>query len=807
MGTTIDSSRWARRLQRFFPWIVGGHSFAPSLGRDEAGQACSPVGGQVVAAPSRDRCLVLTVCVFLVLAVGLVFGQALRHEFVNYDDDEYVYENPHVLHGLNLPGIIWAFTQRDIYWGPTLWLSFMVDGQFYGRSPGGYHLSNVLLHAATAVLLFLVLRRMTGRLWPSALVAALFAVHPLRVESVAWVTERKDVLGGLFFVLTLGAYVSYARHRFSVARYAAVMILFVLGVAAKPTLLTVPPLLLLLDYWPLGRVAQSGRLSAFWRLTVEKVPLFLIMAACCTLFVSGQTTALTSAGQFSWSWRLGNAMISYVGYLGQSLYPVGLAVSYPRLGPSLPPGNVAGALLVLAAITAAAFAWRRRCPYVFIGWLWYLGMFVPTIGFVQFGIQTVADRFTYLPQIGLCIALAWGSADVCRCWPYRRWLCGLTPVLVLVALMACAWRQTSFWRDNETLWTRTLACTPRNTVAHCNLGVTLMDAGHVAEALSHYRKAVEIDPDCALAHYDLGGGLSRLGRFAEALAHCRRAVELQPESAEFQCELGATLAHLGRFEEAMVHQRRAVEIRPDYAMGHNDLGLALAARGSFAEAIAHYRKALETWPDYPDASYHLGIALANCGQFEEAWARLQPALKARPNDATLQSTLGNIMAARGEFQDAVAHYRKALQIRPDDLAAQRNLAWLRATCPVASQRNGEEAVELAQRANRRCDGRRPDVLDTLAAAYAELGWFPEAVAAEGKALELATQQHAQSLTDAFRARMALYEARKPFRQPPPASASPKPSKGRARPTAAAGTEQVSTAEQSIDCWQTGKDRI
>ena len=398
----------------------------------------------VAGARTWRRFQVLAVCGLLFLAVALVFGQTVRHEFVTLDDDEYVYENPHVLHGLNLPGITWAFTQRNIYWGPTLWLSFMVDGQLYGPGPGGYHLSNVLLHAATAVLLFLVLRRMTGRLWPSALVAALFAVHPLRVESVAWVTERKDVLGGLFFVLTLGAYVGYARHRFSIARYAAVMVFFVLGVAAKPTLLTVPPLLLLLDYWPLGRVAQSGRLSAFWRLTVEKVPLFLIMAACCTLFVSGQTKALTSAGQFSWSWRLGNAMISYVGYLGQSLYPAGLAVVYPRLGPSLPPGKLAAALLVLTAITAAALASRRRCPYFFIGWLWYLGMLVPTIGFVQFGVQTVADRFTYLPQIGLCIALAWGAADVFRRWPNRRWLYGIMSAVLLALLMGGAAHRRRF---------------------------------------------------------------------------------------------------------------------------------------------------------------------------------------------------------------------------------------------------------------------------------------------------------------------------------------------------------------------------
>ena len=442
MGTTIDSSRWARRLQRFFPWIVGGHSFAPSLGRDEAGQACSPVGGQVVAAPSRDRCLVLTVCVFLVLAVGLVFGQALRHEFVNYDDDEYVYENPHVLHGLNLPGIIWAFTQRDIYWGPTLWLSFMVDGQFYGRSPGGYHLSNVLLHAATAVLLFLVLRRMTGRLWPSALVAALFAVHPLRVESVAWVTERKDVLSGLFFMLTLAAYVGYARHRRSLLRYLVVMALFTCGLWSKPMLVTLPLVLLLLDYWPLGRLAGdpspvpaspptpcpgdgpthpgttndtvARRLRCLGKLMLEKVPLVLLAAIFCgvTLRTQSDAIAMSANEAIPLVWRIANALVSYVAYLEQAVFPAGMAVFYPHLEDQLPMQRVFLALAVLVLISAAAVVCRRRCPYVLMGWLWYLVMLVPVSGVVQTGWHARGDRFTYLPQIGLCMALVLADQGV-----------------------------------------------------------------------------------------------------------------------------------------------------------------------------------------------------------------------------------------------------------------------------------------------------------------------------------------------------------------------------------------------------------
>ena len=458
--------------------------------------------------------------------------------------------------------------------------------------------------------------------------------------------------------------------------------------------------------------------------------------------------------------------------------PVGLAVFYPHAAGNLPVWKVAGAAVVLACITAGAIVFWRRYPYWLVGWLWYLGMLVPVIGLVQAGSQAMADRFTYLPQIGLCIALVWGMADVCRSWPYRRWLCGATPILVLVALMACAWRQTSFWRDSKTLWNHALACTSRNDVAHNSLGLALADMGLLDEAMAHYRKALEIAPDDVDVHNNLGNALARESRLDKAIARYRKALAIKPDDPEAHNNLGSVLAKRGQFDAAVVQFQRALEIQPDKAVARCNLGGALASRGQFDaavvqfqwllkinpddagahngignalaclgqldEATAHYRRALEIRPHYADASYGLGIALAGRGQFDEALAHLQPALKLRPNDADLQSTLGNILAARGQFQDAVAHYHKALEIRPDDLAAQKNLAWLRATCPVASQRNGGEALELAQRANRRCDGKRPDVLDTLAAAYAEIGWFPEAVAAEGKALELATQQLAIS---------------------------------------------------------------
>ena len=379
----------------------------------------------------RPATPVLAVCGFLLLAVLLVFGQTVRHEFVNFDDDEYVYENPQVSRGLDAAGIVWAFTHSHAFnWHPLTWISLMLDCQFYGLNAGGYHLTNVLLHAATAVLLFLVLRRMTGRAVAQCLGGGLFAVHPLRVESVAWVTERKDVLSGLFFVLTLGAYVSYVRHRFSLVRYLAVMVFFALGLMAKPMLVTLPLVLLLLDYWPLGRMAArqgacfslaqglNGRafFAALRVLSWRRSRLLALVALSCVVTVWAQGKALVPIEHLPLWWRIGNALISYVAYLGQFFYPVGLAVFYPHSDRELPLWKVFGALLVLAGITAARSLWRRRCPYLLVGWLWYLGMLVPVIGLVQVGVAgdgrplhvLAADRTLHCAGVGAADVAARG---------------------------------------------------------------------------------------------------------------------------------------------------------------------------------------------------------------------------------------------------------------------------------------------------------------------------------------------------------------------------------------------------------------
>ena len=405
----------------------------------------------------------LAICVFLLAAVAAVFGQTLRYDFIkDYDDNHYVTENRHVTEGLGGAGIAWAFTTfHATNWHPLTWLSHMLDCQFYELWPGGHHLSSVLLHAATAVLLFLLLRRMTGALWPSALAAAVFAVHPLRVESVAWIAERKDVLSGLFFVLTLWAYVAYAGRPWSWFRYSLVVLLYALGLMAKPMLVTLPFLLLLLDYWPLGRFAPAAKGAAGagpaatarrlgW-LLLEKVPLLALAAASCVVTLLAQARGHDGMDLLPMSDRAANAVVSMAAYLGNFFYPAGLTILYRHPG-SWPRWEVAAAAAVLAIITAAAILCWRKCPYLIVGWLWYLGMLVPVLGLVQVGSQAMADRYTYLPMIGVTIALAWLLASAAENWRWGGPVFGAAAALAVAVLMGCAWQQTSYWRNSETLW-------------------------------------------------------------------------------------------------------------------------------------------------------------------------------------------------------------------------------------------------------------------------------------------------------------------------------------------------------------------
>ena len=689
-------------------------------------------------------------CVFLLAAVWLVFGQTLGYGFVNFDDGTYVYDNPQVVHGLNLKGIEWAFTHSVAgNWHPLTVMSHMLDCQIYVLHAGGHHLTSLLLHAATAILLFLVLRQMTAALWPSAFVAAVFAIHPLRVESVAWVSERKDVLSGLFFMLTLWAYTRYAqdvtgdrcqvtgtekairppvmsRVTCHVSRfYWLVLLFFVLGLMCKPMLVTVPFVLLLLDYWPLNRFgAAANRFSIARKLVVEKIPLIAFsIAMCMVTFLIQQPDK-----EIFLSLRISNALVSYSAYCGQMFYPVGLALLYPYPSHGLPMGQVILALLLLIAVSAGAFYWRQKHPHFLMGWLWYLGMLVPVIGLVQVGIQARADRYTYLPQIGLYILLTWTVVELTASWRSRRWVLGGGAVAVLAALIACARTQTAYWRDSESLWTHTLACTSGNSVAHSKLGHAFHDQGRMDEAIAQLEKALEINPDDAEFHYNLGNAFLQQGHVDEAIARYQKALEINPNYAEAHNNLGDAFRQQGRMEEAIARYQKALEIKPDYAEVHNNLGVVFARQGRNEEATAQYQKALAIKPDYAEAHYNLG----------------------------------NAFLKQGHVAEAISSYQKALAIKPDYVEVQNNLALVLATCPQASLRNGIEAVRLAERANRHTSGENPVVLCTLAAAYAEAGKFPEAIETVQHAIHLAEAQSDTTLAGALQSQLKLYQAGIPF---------------------------------------------
>ena len=728
----------------------------------EAGD-CRFLKSEGPAAGLNNRWLVSGVCVFLAAIIWVVFGQTLRHEFVNYDDNFYVYENPEVARGLTLQGIIWAFTHvHSSNWHPLTWVSHMLDCQFYGLHAGGHHLTNILLHMATAILLFLVLRRMTGFLWRSAFVAAVFAIHPLRVESVAWVAERKDVLSGLFFMLTLWAYTRYAQGRSNVERrkssagssslapdYFLVLFFFALGLLCKPMLVTLPLVLLLLDYWPLGRVAGGesrvtsgikGKPSTLnctpntfgvqlSTLLLEKLPLLGLAVASSVVTIFAQHEAIQSFEKFSLPLRMGNALISYVAYLGQMFWPSGLAVLYPFPAGGVEGSRVVLSLVLLAGISTGVFILRRR-PYFLIGWWWYLIMLAPVIGIVQVGVQARADRYTYLPQIGLYLLLTWAVADLCAGWRHHRVALGGLATVILVSLIFCARTQTSYWRNSESLWTHTLACTSGNYVAHNNLGRSFPQKKRMDEAIAQYQKALQINPDNADAHINLASALGQQGRVDEAIAHCQKALQINPHSAGAHKILGNALLQLGNVDEAIAQYQKALQINPDYPEAYNNLGIALLQKGNVAEAIAQYQKALQINPDYADAHVNLGNVLLQTGRVDEAIAHIQKALQIKPGYAGASYTLGNALLQKGNVDEAIAQYQKALQINPDYAEVYHNLG-----VALLQKGNVDEAIAQYQKALQIKPGYANAHIN-LGNALLQKGNVAEAIAQYQKALQI-----------------------------------------------------------------------
>jgi protein O-mannosyl-transferase len=600
--------------------------------------------------PRANSYYVWGVCAFLLLAIGLIYGQTLGHALLDYDDNTFVYGNSHVTPGLTGEGFRWAFTDGPGgEWYPLSMLSHMLDCQIFGVEPWGHHLVNVLLHAATSIALLLVLWRMTGELWPSAFVAVVFAVHPQHVESVAWVAERKDVLSGLFFVLTLGAYLGYVRHGRSLGGYFLVAALFALGLLAKPMIVTLPPLLLLLDFWPLASYGSatdtptwtaSVRRPGTLRLLLEKLPLLALSAGDCLMTLRTHTSGGVN---LPWLVRIGNAAVSCVKYVVQLFYPIDLAAFYPIAQSGPPAWKVAAAIAILAAVSTAAVFWRRRSPYVFVGWFWYLGMLFPVSGLVSVAWFSMADRYMYLPGIGLYIALAWGATRLVARSSEGRWALGACGTLAIAVLMACAAWQTSLWRDDETLWRHALECTTDNGEAEVGLADALVRRGQLDAAIPYFRQAIQ------------------------------HAVDYTPFN-----NLGLVMAKQDKASEAIALFRRAVEIEPQAFNPHVNLGLAMAVTNQFAEAHRQFDLALEINPRGVDAHRALAYLLTTEGKFDQARAQLDRAIESDPRNPTGHVDLAMLLMRQGQSAAAKSHFEAALMLDPKNPQALRGLDKLRA---------------------------------------------------------------------------------------------------------------------------------
>jgi tetratricopeptide (TPR) repeat protein len=631
-------------------------------------------------APARSRGPLL-LGLGLVLLTLLVYRDAPSFEFVNFDDGLYVTGNQQVQKGLTWDGFLWAW-QANVAsnWHPLTMLSHMLDCELYGLNPRGHHLTNLLLHLANVWLLFEVLRRMTGRAGPSAFVAALFGVHPTHVESVAWIAERKDVLSGLFFLLTLAAYHRWVRDR-TPRRYALVAVLFACGLLSKPMLVTLPCVLLLLDVWPLGRLRfeEIRSVRQLWQglrpLLVEKIPLFVLSMASSAVTVYAQQGSLATLEAVSPVRRVSNALVSYVSYLAKSFWPEKLAAFYPLPGAvPLDKALVAGALLL--AITALV-VWRlRRAPWLAVGWFWFLGMLVPVIGLVQVGRQAMADRYTYLPSIGLFLAIAWGVTELLGAKTrMRRAALAGAALAVVGALSITAHAQAATWKDSLTLFRHALAVTKNNYLAHLNVAVALSAQGDQQGALHHYHEVLRIQPNLAEAHAALGTALRRWGRTAEALPYLRRAVRMKPERARLRHTLAVALEDLGRKDEAMVELRKAIELSPRLADAHYGLGALLQEQGKVDEALEHYRIALEINPDLNDLYAPTATLLARRGELGEALRHYQEAVRRQPTPSA-HFNLALTLERMGRIEEARRQYKQALVLDPGLEPARQRLGAL-----------------------------------------------------------------------------------------------------------------------------------
>lgn len=606
----------------------------------------------------------------------LAFGRVCSCDFVNYDDDLNVTANPYVLAGITEDSIRWAWTNRTGLWHPLTWMSLQLDYAVYGLNPAGFHRTNLWLHVVDGVLVFWVVRGLTGSVWRSAAVAALFALHPMHVESVAWVTERKGLLSTFFGLLALGGYAAYVQ-RPGLLRYLLVLGAFVCSLLTKPTLVTLPGVLLLLDYWPLRRFQalpiedQKSRMWPFPRLVLEKMPFLFVTGtmACVTIQAEKNIGTLGDFNDGDPFTGLGAAAVTYVKYLGQTFWPNGLTVFYPRRMDSSPAGMVISALIVLIGLTVLSIRAGRRQPYAIVGWFWFLGTLVPVIGLWKVGWHERADRYTYAPHIGLFIALVWGGYELATRANFQRFV---IPAFgfALTSCLVITWKQIDYWKNDLRLWQHNVAAQPGSWVGHNNLGATLQSTGIMDEAESHYLAAIRLFPEYWSAHRNLGNLCMSQGRLAEAEEQFREAIQIDPGQEMALQELGALLWYQGKRTEAIEWFTKVLQINRDAPNAHNMLGLDLLIRRQPAEAEQHFRHALRFLPDEAELHANLGAALFNQGTWSEAVEELSLAVRLKPEYASGHYKLATALDRQGQFDQAAFHFAEANRLDPHFPAAQ-----------------------------------------------------------------------------------------------------------------------------------------
>jgi protein O-mannosyl-transferase len=721
--------------------------------RQTSGDAISP---SIVEA-LRDTAILIA----LAVGVFVIYAPVANYEFLNYDDPGYIFDNMHVTNGLTWDNIKWAFQSTEMSnWQPLVWLSYMTDVTLFGANrPGSHHLMNVAMHLASSILLYLILKRMTRRVWPSAFVAALFAVHPLHVESVAWIAERKDVLSVLFWMLTMGAYVAHAE-RPSFGRYILVFIFLALGLMTKPMLVTLPFVLLLLDVWPLGRFGWLRRHtdtldsdtiefddqpppSPVWLIFVEKIPLLGLVAISSYITFSCQSEcgAMDFGMSLSFGQHLSTAIMAYAGYLFKTVWPTHMAAIYPYIL-DWPFQQVVVAATGMGLATVAAVLLVRRMPYLGVGWLWFLGTLVPVIGIVQVGLQSMADRYTYIPLTGLFIAVAFLASDLGKRREWVKIVSGVLGAAVVIALTVISTGQIKHWSNSEALF-RQASTIDGNYVAHNNLSAALlvkpMTEEIAVEALDHARKAVALKADYADAHCNIGLALSHLSHYAE--------------NDEERLKL---------VNESIASYRDAIRFRSNHSIARANLAAILINERRFQEACDECAEALRWDPNMQGAQENWAIALQGLGKPDEAVRHYMAAIAINPATVGTRINCALCWSVLGYSRNAAEQFRAAASLQPNNPQALNGLAWILATDQDASLRNGDEAVLFAERAVNVTEGNDASTLDTLAAAYAAAGRIVEAVATAERAEKVAIAANRLEVLQGIRQRLALYRAGKPY---------------------------------------------